>query len=447
MDLKKFAVRGIIILAVFVALCMFFSGTIRTLTTPKVKLVKAKKGKLEENIEISGKLVFPEVEQVKLDLPDGVTLTIDKVDTRVGFEVEEGDAIITAHVTNYENTLKNTQKTYDQAVEEQMTPEKKSQSIRVSRRDQMYADAYFGLRDARRNTATLKMQMDTLLKQEDKTLDDPDDGYPKKASKELKAAIDAWREARTAEAGAQKTFDASARYSVEDSVWSYITESRACQDKIDEAGEQLRALIALQEQAQGIAVEHDGYIAEVSVKEGDVYDGAHAMYAITPKKAKPVLRADISDLKRTVKKGTEVVMDNGEGETVDAKVSEQGIDDDGKAYVDVEVTKAMIRAKGNLYAMSKEDTPLTLHFKAKDSTILLPVSAVRGSGSDRYVYVTEKSNGSDNALMMTLRKISVKVLSESDDTASLDGDLTNYDVAYMEDRPVEEGTTVMTYLS
>ena len=100
MDLKKFAVRGIIILAVFVALCMFFSGTIRTLTTPKVKLVKAKKGKLEENIEISGKLVFPETEAVKLDLPEGVTLTIDKVDTRVGFEVDEGDAIIMAHVTN-----------------------------------------------------------------------------------------------------------------------------------------------------------------------------------------------------------------------------------------------------------------------------------------------------------------------------------------------------------
>lgn len=447
MDLKKFAVHGIIILTVFVALCMFFSGTIRTLTTPKVQLVKAKKGKLEENIEITGKLTFPEVEPVKLDLPEGVTLTIDRVETRVGFEAEEGEPIIMAHVTNYENTLKQAQKTYDQAVEEQMTLEKKSKSIRVSRRDQLYADAYFGLRDARRETATLRMQMDTLLKQEDKTLEDENDGYPKKAGKELKAAIDAWREARTAEAKARTAFDAAARYSVEDSVWSYITESHACQEKIDDAGEKLETLIALQEQARGIAAEHDGYIAEVAVKEGDVYDGTHALYSITPKKAKPVLRADISDLNRTVKKGTTVIMDNGEGDSVEAKVSEQGIDDDGKAYVDVEITKAMIRAKGNLYAMSKEDTPLTLYFKAKDNTILLPVSAVRGSDKNRYVFVAEQADKSGNTMMMKLRKITVKVLSESSDTASLDGDISGYDVAYMEDRPVDEGTTVMNYLN
>ena len=35
MNLKKFAVRGLIVLAVAVALCMFFSGTIKTITTAK----------------------------------------------------------------------------------------------------------------------------------------------------------------------------------------------------------------------------------------------------------------------------------------------------------------------------------------------------------------------------------------------------------------------------
>ena len=447
MNLKKIAVRGIIVLAIVVALCMFLSGTIRTLTTPKVRLAKARKGKLEESIEITAKLVFPETEPVKPGMVDGQTLTIDKVDTRVGFEVEEGDVVIVAHVTNYEKALREAQKVYDQAVEEQMTLEKKSQSVRVTRRDQLYADAYFGLRDARRNTATLRIQMDSLLKQEDKTLDDEDEGYPKKASKELKAAIDAWREARQAEAEARTTFDAASRYAVEDSVWSYITENRACQDKIDEAGEALQSLITMQEQAQSIAVPHDGYIAAVNVKEGDVYDGTKALYEITPKKVKPVLRADISKLDRTVKKGTEVVMSSG-GDNITTEVDEQGIDDEGHDYIDVEITKAMIRAKGNLYAMSTEETPLTLQFKAKDSTILLPVSAVRGSGNDRYVYVAEAiSDGTGSSMMYTLRKVSVKVLSESDDTASLEGDITNYDIAYMEDRPIDEGATVMVYLS
>ena len=36
MKLKKFALKGLIILAVAVALCMFFARTVQTITTPKV---------------------------------------------------------------------------------------------------------------------------------------------------------------------------------------------------------------------------------------------------------------------------------------------------------------------------------------------------------------------------------------------------------------------------
>ncbi len=444
MDLKKFAVRGIVVLAIFVALCMFFSGTIRTLTTPKVRLVKAKKGKLEERIEVTGKLAFPEKEPVKLTLPENVTLTIDRVETRVGYEADEGDTLIIAHVTNYEQVLREARKTYDAAVEEQMQLAKRSKNIRVSRRDQGYADAYYALRNARRDVATLRMRMDGLLKQEDKEL--PEEGYPKKASKELKAAIDAWREAQPKEAEAQAAFDLVSRYTPEDTVWTHITESHACQDKIDEAGARLESVISTEEQAKAIAAPHDGYIAELNVKDGDTYDGARSLYAITPKKSKPVLRADVSKLKRTIKKGTEATIE-GNGENLTSKTDEQGVDEEGKAYVDIEISKAMIKARGNLYAFSVGELPITLNVKAKDSTILLPVSAVRGSGRDRFVYVaeTEQSAGGTNSLK--LRKMSVQVLSESNDTASLETDITGKDVAYMEDRALSEGATVMTYLN
>ena len=444
MELKKFAVRGIVVLGIFVALCMFFSGTIRTLTTPKVRLVKAKKGKLEERIEVTGQLAFPEKEPVKLALPEGVTLTIDRVDTRVGYSAEEGDTLIIAHVTNYEQVLRETRKTYDAAVEEQMQLAKRSRNIRLSCRDQDYAAAYYALRDARRDAATLRMRMDGLLKQEEKEL--PEEGYPKKASKELKAAIDAWREAQPKEAEAQAAFDQVSRYTPEDTVWSYITESHACQDKIDEAGAKLQSVISAEEQARAIAAPHDGYIAELNVKEGDVYDGNRALYAITPKKGKPVLRADVSKLKRTIKKGTEATIE-GNGENLLSKTEEQIVDEQGRACVDIEISKAMIKARGSLYAFSVGELPITLNVKAKDSTILLPVSAVRGSGKDRYVYVaeTEQSAGGTNSLK--LRKLSVQVLSESNDMASLETDITGKDVAYMEDRALAEGATVMPYLN
>ena len=39
------AIKGLVTLAAVVALCMFFSGTIKTISTAKVKLVTAKQGK------------------------------------------------------------------------------------------------------------------------------------------------------------------------------------------------------------------------------------------------------------------------------------------------------------------------------------------------------------------------------------------------------------------
>ena len=93
MNLKKFAIRGIVILAVFVALCMFFSGTVRTITTPKVRLTAAKRGKLEERVELACKPAFPEVEEIGFSLDDDASLTIVKVNTREGYTVQEGDSI------------------------------------------------------------------------------------------------------------------------------------------------------------------------------------------------------------------------------------------------------------------------------------------------------------------------------------------------------------------
>ena len=69
MKLKKIAARGLIAVAVLVALCMFFSGTIENITTPKVKLAKASWGKLVEMVGLDTTLAFPETEEQRLTLP------------------------------------------------------------------------------------------------------------------------------------------------------------------------------------------------------------------------------------------------------------------------------------------------------------------------------------------------------------------------------------------
>ena len=77
--MKKMAIKGLVALAAVVALCMFFSGTIKTISTAKVRLVTAKQGKLEEEIKLSGNLTFTQTEEVKLALASDQSVTIKRV--------------------------------------------------------------------------------------------------------------------------------------------------------------------------------------------------------------------------------------------------------------------------------------------------------------------------------------------------------------------------------
>ena len=197
MNLKKFAVRGIIILAICVALCMFFSGTVRTITTPKVRLTSAKRGKLEERVELAGRPAFPEVDEVTFALPEDMTLAIAKVNTREGYTVKAGDVLVEGKLSNFETQRKAAQEAYDSASEQLMTLENKNRGIRVTKRDQAYADAFFALRDARRKAVSLELTMEAQLTREG--LERTEEGYPEGASDELKRLTDDWREAAAAQ--------------------------------------------------------------------------------------------------------------------------------------------------------------------------------------------------------------------------------------------------------
>ena len=445
MNLKKFAVRGIVALAIFVALCMFFSGTIRTITTPKVKLVQGKRGKLEERMDLSGKLAFPDVEKLAVELPEGVSVTITAVNTRVGYSVKAGDVLVEGKVAGYDAARKQYQDAYDQAAEQLMSLENKNRNVRVSKRDEAYAEAYFALRDARRDATAARLDMQALLSKEEKTL--TESGYPEEASEALVAAIDAWRAATDAQNAAQQAMDAVSRYSVEETVWSYLTERRGLEEKQADAEAGLQKLLAVSEQVRRIAAPHDGYIAEVNVKAEDTYTGGQPMIVMTAEDAMPVLRADVSNVNRGVAEGTTVSYTVDSYESIDTNVVTSGTDAEGKKYVDVALNDRLIRERGSIYAMTLEDTPLQLVYRAREATTLLPVSAVRGAGDDRYVYVVEENTAAFGASTMKLRKLGVTVLAEYGGTASVQEDIGYYTIAYMEDRPVNEGDTVMEYLS
>ena len=128
------------------------------------------------------------------------------------------------------------------------------------------------------------------------------------------------------------------------------------------------------------------------------------------------------------------------------QITDVAVNEAGKRYADIAVTDEIINAEGGLYAMTQNATTFTITFKASDSTCLLPSTAVRGSGDERYVYTVERSSTAFGKEKLTLTKTNVTVLAEADGTASIQEDLSYSDVAYMEDRSLSEGGTVMEYV-
>ena len=222
MNLRKFAIRGLIVLAVVVALCMFFSGTIKTITTAKIRVAQATTGRLEEEVDLNGALTFPQVDRVGHALEDGQSLTIARVNVRPGYEVKEGDVVIEARVADYENALKEQQSAYDEALAGLLELESKNAGIRLRPSDEQYADAYFALRDAMKASAARRIEMEALLAAEGLKL--PDSGAPEGASEALVKAIETWRAADSAEQAAQAAMDGVSRYAPDETTWTYITQ-------------------------------------------------------------------------------------------------------------------------------------------------------------------------------------------------------------------------------
>lgn len=443
MNLKKFAVRGLVITAVVVALCMFFSGTIKTITTAKIKTTQAKSGRLEEKTSLSGKLVFPEVDPIGFDLEQGQTLQITKVNARVGYDVKAGDVVVEARVADYENTMKGYQQSYDDALDQLLSLESKNGSIRIRRSDEMYAEAYFNLRDAQKALMAAKIAMESLLSSEKLPL--PESGMPEGASDALIAAIENYNACAEARETAQTAMDSVARYLPDDATWSYMTSKHDCEEKMAEAERKMQSLSLLNGSVQAIVATHDGYVAEMLVKEGDMYDGSSDLFSISSEGTMPILRVDISNVEKTISEGMTVNMSSDRYGTMETRVLETGLDTEGKRYADVEVTYDMVRARGSVYSMTIEETPLTLINRSKQQTTLISASAIHGTGDDRYVYTVETSYSNFGNSKMTVRKMNVTVLAEASGLVSIEEDLSYYTLAYMEDRPINDGDMVMLY--
>ena len=91
---------------------------------------------------------------------------------------------------------------------------------------------------------------------------------------------------------------------------------------------------------------------------------------------------------------------------------------------------------------------VNITYRARQSTTLLPPSAVRSEGANAdYVYLIENSwGGFMSSSSMKVVKTSVTVLERGDKAVSIAEDLSYRQVADREDRALTDGQTVMEYV-
>lgn len=446
MNMKKFAVRGLILLAVVIALCMFFSQTVRTITTAKVRLYSPRQGRMQQTVELVGRAVFPESEPVKIESAQDVTFSIGTVRVSAGYQVAAGDLLFTASVTDYERTMQALKDSYDQANTTLSTLLQTNSSLRLRRTDTEWAEAYALLTDAREAELSSRIAVQTLLTVEDLALLE-DGTLPEGASDELRAAHAQLETDQLALSQAEEKMAQAERYSMDETTRAYITEKQRLERQLEQLEQQMLDLSVLQKRIERVTAPADGFITEINVRAGETFDPSGAAYSFCPADQLPVLRVDTEESELTISRGTEVTFESARGRELESEIVSTGVTVEGRRYADVELTERLIENMGGSYAIVSQDTTVNVFYRAQANTTLLPSSAVRGSGEDRYVYVAQDQQSAFGANSKVIAKVDVTVLAEIDGVCSIEEELSWYSVAYMEDRAISEGTTVMEYVN
>ena len=194
----------------------------------------------------------------------------------------------------------------------------------------------------------------------------------------------------------------------------------------------------------------DGWITAVSVQEGEAYDGVKAAYAMSAEESLPVLRAPLEGVTRAIEDGAKAEIVSDVYGTEKTTVQKTTLGSDGSKYLLMTMPESYLEEGSSAIRRVVADggVKVTINYRAKQSTTLLPASAVRNEGEGQdYVYLIERSwGGFMNQSGMKVKKTSVTVLERGDKTVSIAEDLSWQEIADREDRALEDGQAVMEYV-
>ena len=450
MKLKRIALKGLVILAVTVALCMFFAKTVMTITTPKIKIVQASRGRLEQKITLNAKVYFPETTDHIISDAAKSNIVVDKVYVRPGHHVKAGETLFLATLPDFDKDWKELKDKYDEKAKGLMDKDIENRSAsRTSGQNDMYDDVMekqTALVTAEHNARTLALRQGIALGADIAA-------WPEQAAgkDELTQAVTAVQAAKTAY---DEVYDAffksfnSAKTRVRSSTFKYINERNALLKELNTISDDMVALAGRKDTLTTITAPHDGYVESIDVKNGETYDGKKKAFTLSQENVAPVLRADITTLNKPIADGTrvDVAGDYGSERT---SVEKTVLEGDGKKYVYITLTDNIISIKGGITRMVTDgNTEVKVTYRAKESATLMPASAVRNEAEGQdYVYRIERSwGGFLGSSSMKVVKYPVNVLERGDTVVSIQQEMDYQEIADGEDRALTDGGTVMQYI-
>lgn len=443
--MRKKALKGFVALIVLLVVCFFFSGTIKTLTTPKVMTTYPKQGRLKENIPLTGFLTFSDTTSVTYaDVPEGVSLTVTEVHVAPGMYVQAGDVLFETRLANADSLIATQEQNYSTAQTDLLALEKENNTLRMHRNDENWFSAYDALVAAydTRHSAQITLEVEAKLQ----GVELIDGRLPEGITDDtLLLAQEAVDTAQRDVDVALTSMERADRVGVADAAYNYVMKRRTLESQMSVATQQIIALKALEKDCQQICAPNSGYIINVNVTAGQSWDGMSAALTMSAADATLLLRADASQTSRPVDEGASVTIVGRYGKEVKTTVSSVGYNSEGVLYADAILQQSDISVLDTPANLMKKGITLQINYTAANVTYMLPASAVRGSGNNRFVYTLTSKENSFGQTVLIVEEQKVTVLEESNDTVALTGLPGDKMIAYMEDRAISPGSEVMIY--
>ena len=444
--MKKFAIKGLIILGIVVLLCIFLSGTLRTITTAKVRIARVRTGYFENEITLTGSLKWPDTMNLTVEgLTDEDMLVIRNMPVSAGSYVREGDLIAQCVVSNYDSRLSAMRESLNAKKKEYLELERKNGTMILTDQQEKWYSAYLRLNETSSSTQLLRQDLRLAAWRAGITLDEEDklpEGCGDETLLDLRKALTAAEEEETT---AEKAFEKMKLLNISEDVISYLDKKTELKEEMDTLTENITALRILNEQCASIRAPHTGYITATEMKAGDQIGMDTILLTMTIPGTEPVIRLEPEEDKLVIAAGTPVTLSNGD-QNVDSVISNSGVTAGGGLYADASVNQAILSALGGATSLTEEKSVTAkLTYRAENASTLIPITALRGNNDNYYIYVANSAVDTLGAERYTIEQKSVTVLDMNDSVASISESLKNNTIVYLEDRQLTDGCEVMMY--